>query len=97
MVKKLQRRFILIAVLSVLAVLVVIMGIINVSNYRNVVVEADKTITLISSNGGTFPRSEFHKNGSGSGSGAGSGANGSGAQQPSAPRTSSPPTAEKTI
>ena len=97
MVKKLQRRFILIAVLSVLAVLVVIMGIINVSNYRNVVVEADKTITLISSNGGTFPRSEFHKNGSGSGngSGAGSGANGSGAQQPISTTDIKPPNSGK--
>jgi len=61
MVKKLQKRFILISVLSVLAVLVVIMGIINVFNYRNVVVEADRTIALIAANGGTFPRGSFHK------------------------------------
>lgn len=59
MVRKLQRRFILIAVLSVLAVLVVMMCIINGSNYRSVVAEADWTTSLIAENGGSFPRSAF--------------------------------------
>ena len=67
MVKRLQKRFILISTLSVLAVLVVIMGVVNISNFRNVVVEADETIALISANGGTFPRGEFRKNGKGDG------------------------------
>lgn len=63
MIKRLQKRFILIAVLSVLAVLVVIMGAINISNYRASIKEADSTVVFITQNGGTFPRGEFHKNG----------------------------------
>ena len=64
MIKRLQKRFILISVLSVLTVLVLIMGIINISNYRNFVREADSTIAFIAQNGGTFPKNDFRKNGS---------------------------------
>ena len=62
MIKRLQKRFILISVLSVLAVLVLIMGIINISNYRNLTSEADSTIAFIAQNGGTFPKNDFRKN-----------------------------------
>ncbi len=63
MIKRLQKRFVFISVLSVLAVLVVIMGAVNISNYRASIHEADSTIAFITQNGGTFPRGDFHKNG----------------------------------
>lgn len=63
MIKRLQKRFILISVLSVLTVLILIMGIINISIYRNLIREADSTIAFIAQNGGTFPKNDFRKNG----------------------------------
>lgn len=47
MIKKLQRRFILIALVSVSVVFVTIMGTLLVSNYRNIVEKANNSIDLI--------------------------------------------------
>ena len=55
MIRKLQKRFIAIAILSVLHVLSILIGLINYLNYRSMIVEADDTLTLIASNNGVFP------------------------------------------
>ena len=55
MIKRLRRKFILIAMLSVFCVLAVIMITINALSYRNVVSEADKTLDFLAYNGGVFP------------------------------------------
>ncbi len=56
MIRKLRVKFILTAMLSVFAVLFSIMGIINFLNYRNVVKEADKVLSVLKENDGTFPK-----------------------------------------
>ena len=56
MIKKLQRRFILIAVSSVAAVLLIIMGAICVSNYIQVISDADRTISFLEENNGNYPK-----------------------------------------
>lgn len=55
MIKKLQYRFILVAMLSMLMVLTIIMGAINIMNYRNVTESADQVLTILKDNGGSFP------------------------------------------
>ena len=55
MIKRLRRKFILIAMLSLFCVLAVIIITINALSYRNVVNEADKTLDFIAYNGGMFP------------------------------------------
>lgn len=59
MINTLRRRFIVVTMISVFVVLFVIMGAINITNYMNVVSNAEKTISLIRENGGTFPKPEF--------------------------------------
>lgn len=54
MIRKLQTRFILVAVSSVLLVLTAIMGAINITNYHNVVKSADQILDALKENGGTF-------------------------------------------
>ncbi len=56
MIGKLQRRFILIAVAAVAAVLAVIMGFVCVTNYSRVVSDADRTLSFLSVNSGSFPK-----------------------------------------
>lgn len=55
MIQKLRKQFILIAMLSTFAVLFVILGTLNVANYISMNVSADKLLSLISENDGTFP------------------------------------------
>ena len=55
MIRKLQWRFIGIAILSVFLVLVILIGAINVLNYSSVVTDADGTLTMLAENGGRFP------------------------------------------
>ena len=55
MIQKLRKQFILIAMLSTFAVLFVILGTLNVANYISMNVSADKLLSLISDNDGTFP------------------------------------------
>ncbi|PKM73165.1 MAG: sensor histidine kinase [Firmicutes bacterium HGW-Firmicutes-16] len=60
MIKKLQRRFIIIAVSAVAAVLLVILGSICISNYSEIISEADSTISILAANNGNYPK--FDKN-----------------------------------
>lgn len=55
MIRKLRRKFILIAMLSVTMVLVVLIGTINFLNYRSVVEDADMVLEMLVTNDGTFP------------------------------------------
>lgn len=54
MIKKLRRKFILIAIGSMLAVLVLIMGTVNIVSYRRVVDNADSMTKMLSDNNGSF-------------------------------------------
>ncbi len=56
MIKKLRRKFILIALASVTAVLFILMTIIFSFNYKSVVERADSILEVLSTNMGKFPR-----------------------------------------
>ena len=55
MIRRLQKKFILLAVLSVFAVLLVLIGTINIINYRNMVADADSTLQILAEHNGFFP------------------------------------------
>jgi len=55
MIRKLRRKFILIAMLSVTVVLAFLIGSINLLNYRSVVENADMVLQMLASNDGAFP------------------------------------------
>jgi len=55
MIKKLQRKFILLSMSALLLVLIVIIAGINLVNYNAVRQEADKLLSIISENKGEFP------------------------------------------
>lgn len=55
MIKKLQRRFVLITMISVVIVLGTIITAINISNFVNVRKDVDKVIDTLSANDGKFP------------------------------------------
>ena len=55
MIRRLQKKFILAAVLSVFLVLFVLIGAINVLNFLNLKAEADSTLKILSENNGFFP------------------------------------------
>ncbi|MCH5165021.1 MAG: HAMP domain-containing histidine kinase [Clostridiales bacterium] len=54
MVKRLRRKFIIIAMCSVFAVLAIIMSVINIVNYVRVVDNADDIVSILKSGGGKF-------------------------------------------
>lgn len=56
MIKKLQRKFILLTMSALLFVLVVIIAGINIVNYSSVIKEADKLLSIITENKGEFPK-----------------------------------------
>jgi signal transduction histidine kinase len=56
MIRRLQRKFVLAAMLSLLIVLALLIGLINILNYVNVLKEADETLALLAENGGAFPK-----------------------------------------
>ncbi|MFB0919825.1 MAG: HAMP domain-containing sensor histidine kinase [Oscillospiraceae bacterium] len=56
MIKRLQRRFVIIAVCAVAAVLIVIMGSICISNYFQIISEADSTLSILAENNGNYPK-----------------------------------------
>jgi signal transduction histidine kinase len=58
MIKKMQKRFIAIAMCSVILVLAVIVGSINIINYYNVNRTADERLSLLAENNGFFPSQE---------------------------------------
>ena len=55
MIRRLQKKFILLTMTAVLAVLGVIIAGINIVNYRSVVEEQDEILEILAENGGTFP------------------------------------------
>ena len=55
MIKKLQRKFVLAAMLSLFIVLGLLIGLINILNYRTLIREADDTLSLIAEMNGTLP------------------------------------------
>jgi signal transduction histidine kinase len=57
MIRKLQIRFVVVAITAVVVVLTLLLGIINVANYISFVEDSDKMLDLISGNGGFFPYS----------------------------------------
>ena len=54
MIKKLRIKLIAASMISLLSVLLIIEGIAGVLNYRNIVSEADRILTLLEDNGGRF-------------------------------------------
>lgn len=55
MIRRLQKKFISVAVLSVFIVLLILIGTINIINYRNMVTEADNTLEILAAYRGYFP------------------------------------------
>ena len=55
MIKRMQRKFVLMCMLSLLVVLAVIIVGMNIVNYHNTVAEADELLELLSENQGQFP------------------------------------------
>lgn len=55
MFKQLRTRFIILTMASVLAVLVIIMTAINLLNYRNVLRDSDRILSILAENQGKFP------------------------------------------
>jgi len=55
MIRKLQRKFILVSMAAFLAVLTIIIAGINIANYVKVVHEADELLDILSRNKGVFP------------------------------------------
>ncbi len=55
MIRKLQRKFVLAAMLSLFIVLGLLIGLINVLNYRTLVREADDTLSMLAEFGGAAP------------------------------------------
>ena len=63
MIKKLQKRFIIIAVSAVAVVLLMIMGMILVINYVEIISDADSTLLMLEQNDGNYPKFEEGNNG----------------------------------
>jgi len=55
MIKKLQRKFIAVAMISVILVLISIMGVINITTYLNITKKADALLYVLTESGGAFP------------------------------------------
>ena len=55
MIRRLQKKFILLAVLSVFLVLLILIGTINIINYHNMVADADSTLQILAEHRGYFP------------------------------------------
>jgi len=58
MIKKLQRRVIIIAVCAVAAVMAIIMSVICIAIYIEVISEADETLSVLEENNGNYPKSD---------------------------------------
>ena len=55
MIRRLQKKFVLAAIISVFLVLFFLIGAINFLNYRNLIIEADSTLQILAENNGSFP------------------------------------------
>ena len=60
MIKKLQKKFILLSMSALLLVLTLIITTINIVNYNNVVKEADTLLSILTDNKGEFPLEPNH-------------------------------------
>ena len=56
--KKLRKKFILVAMASMFVVLLLMIGGLNVLNYRNLIDNGDRLTKMISDNGGAFPKNQ---------------------------------------
>ena len=56
MIRKLQIKLISISMISLILVMSVILGAVNLLNYRQVVLDADRTLAFLAENDGEFPR-----------------------------------------
>jgi len=56
MIKKIRRKFIIIAMASIFTVLFGILGVINITNYHNINNRADRILSILIENGGKFPK-----------------------------------------
>lgn len=59
MIRKLQKKFILVSMLSMLLVLAIIMGSINMINYCRLVQDAEHILQILAENDGEFPKNRF--------------------------------------
>ena len=55
MIKKMQRRFILIVIGSMTAVFGLLVGAMNIANYRSIVEQSVAMLEFLAENGGRFP------------------------------------------
>lgn len=55
MIRRLRVTFIVVSLVSMASVLLVILGVVNWMNYRQVVRDADRLLTILAENNGTFP------------------------------------------
>lgn len=60
--KKLRKKFILVAMASMFVVLLLMIGGLNVLNYHNLIENGDRLTKMISDNGGSFPRDQKAQN-----------------------------------
>lgn len=60
--KKLRKKFILVAMASMFVVLLLMIGGLNVLNYHNLIENGDRLTKMISDNGGSFPRNQKVQN-----------------------------------
>ncbi len=56
MIRKLRKKLVAVAMLSLFIVLFIIMGTVNITNYVRMVDDAERTITILKENHGTFPK-----------------------------------------
>lgn len=56
MIKRLQKKFIVVSMLSTLLVLMIIIGLINLLNYQKIVADADRVLHILSDHNGHFPQ-----------------------------------------
>ena len=56
MIRKLRKKLVAVAMLSLFIVLFIIMGTVNITNYVRMVDDAERTITILKENNGTFPK-----------------------------------------
>lgn len=59
MIKKLQRKFVAVAMLSLFIVLLIIIGTVNILNYTRMADDAQRTINILKENDGSFPKSDM--------------------------------------
>lgn len=59
MIKKLQRKFVAVAMLSLFIVLLIITGTVNILNYTRMADDAQRTINILKENDGSFPKPDM--------------------------------------